>query len=274
VLLACTCALAQMHDHGPPAREPAVDLAKLPKPQRIEGIGHSHITITTKSAEAQQWFDQGLALLHCFWDHEALRAFEQSVRLDPNCAMRHWRLARGLRFQAGTDEQVKQELARAKELAPKTSDHEQRYIRAYAASQDGKANEFTRTMQGLLDRYPDDLEAKLIVARSGAPYANTILRSILLDYPDNAAANHYWIHAMQGSRAPGAGFGEREKAGKPCAGIGAHGAHAAAHFLQARRLRAGEGGIPRVTARRPGLYGEAARRSTRGLELRGTRLVI
>jgi hypothetical protein len=51
----------KMHDHGPRARELPVDLAKLPEPQRIEGIGQSNITITTQSAEAQQWFDQGLA---------------------------------------------------------------------------------------------------------------------------------------------------------------------------------------------------------------------
>ena len=37
--------------------------------------------ITTASPQAQLWFDQGLAALHCFWDYEALRAFEQAVRL-------------------------------------------------------------------------------------------------------------------------------------------------------------------------------------------------
>jgi tetratricopeptide (TPR) repeat protein len=230
VLLACTCALAQMHDHGPPTRDSAVDLRKLPEPQRIEGVGHSHVTITTKSAEAQQWFDQALALLHCFWDYEALRAFEQSVRLDPNCAMCHWGLSRALGFRAGTDEQAKQELAKAKELAPKTSDREQRYIRAYAASQDGNEDEFNRTMSGLLDRYPDDIEAKLIVGRSGAPYANTILKAILHDQPDNAAANHYWIHAMEGSDHPESALESAEKLGKLAPASG-HMVHMPGHIF-------------------------------------------
>jgi tetratricopeptide (TPR) repeat protein len=219
--------LAQTHQHGPPPRESPVDLAKLPAPQHIEGIGHSHIAITTKSAVAQQWFDQGLTLLHCFWDYEALRAFEQSVRLDPDCAMCHWGLSRALGFQAGTDDQVKQELAKAKELAPKTSDHEQRYIRAYADSQNGKGDEFTSAMEALIDRYPDDIEAKLLLAlhsnggydnkgdpRSGALYAQMLLKGILHDHPDNAAANHYWIHALEGSEHPEWALESAEKLGK------------------------------------------------------------
>jgi hypothetical protein len=30
---------------------------------------------------------QGLNLLHDFWDYESARAFEESVRVDPQCAM-------------------------------------------------------------------------------------------------------------------------------------------------------------------------------------------
>src|SRR4051812_4530189 len=60
------CVLAQTHQHAPPPDQLWVDLAKLPPPKRIDGLGHSHIAITTKSPEAQQWFDQGLAALHCY----------------------------------------------------------------------------------------------------------------------------------------------------------------------------------------------------------------
>src|SRR5947209_17967900 len=109
LLMLCSCALAQ-HHHGPSAEtEKSIDLAKLPAPQRIKGIGSSHIPITSKSPEAQQWFDQGLALMHCFWDYEALRAFEESLRKDPNCAICHWGLYRALEF-SDKDEQAKQEL--------------------------------------------------------------------------------------------------------------------------------------------------------------------
>jgi len=139
-LLVCACALAQDHHHAPDA-ETTVDLAKLPKPVSMEGIGHSHIDVTTKSPEAQRWFDQGLALLHCFWDYEALRAFAEAVHLDPDCAMCHWDIARALTSRGGNEDPAKAELAHAKDLSAKASDREQRYIRAYAESEDKEGDE-------------------------------------------------------------------------------------------------------------------------------------
>jgi hypothetical protein len=62
---------------------------KLPLPQKLSGIGNAHIKITA-TWEAQAWFDQGLNLYHDFWDYESARAFEQSVRVDPQCAMCYW----------------------------------------------------------------------------------------------------------------------------------------------------------------------------------------
>lgn len=208
-------AVAQ-HQHTADPDSARIDLAKLPPPLHIDGLGSAHIAITTKSAEAQQWFDQGLAALHCFWDYEAMRAFEQAVRLDPDCAMCHWGLARAIASHGGEKDLEKRELKRAEELAPKASDHEQRYIRADAASEDKKDDDaeaaFAKEMEALMDRYPDDLDAKLLYAlalnrgystegdpRPGSVYGQTVLREILEKHPDNAAANHYWIHAVESS---------------------------------------------------------------------------
>ena len=211
-LLLCTAALAQTHHHASPDKV-TVDLDKLPAPQHIDGIGSAEIKITTKSPEAQQWFNQGLALLHCFWDYEALRAFEQALRLDPDCAMCHWGASQALEMRGGNEDQAKAEMKTAKELSPKASDHEQRYIRAFAASLDKSADkdakEFDQEMESLIDHYPGDIEAKLLFAlsqggydvkgepRPGALYKQAMLRDILHDHPDNAAANHYWIHAVE-----------------------------------------------------------------------------
>src|SRR5689334_8616991 len=65
-------------------------MSEMPPPPRITGIGDSHLEITTKSAKAQAYFDQGLNLLHCFWDFEAYRAFKEAARLDPDAAMAYW----------------------------------------------------------------------------------------------------------------------------------------------------------------------------------------
>ena len=126
LLLSGLIAAAQTHQHGPSEAE-HIDPAKLPPPQRIDGIGQAHIPITTKSPQAQQWFDQGLALIHCFWDYEALRAFEESIRLDPDCAMCHWGMFQALDF-TGEHDLAKAELARAKDLAPKASDRDRKSV--------------------------------------------------------------------------------------------------------------------------------------------------
>ncbi len=72
--------------------EPVPAPASLPAPVRMTGIGNAHIAIKA-TPEAQVWFDQGLNLLHDFWDYESAKAFEQAVRVDPNCAMCQWGLA-------------------------------------------------------------------------------------------------------------------------------------------------------------------------------------
>jgi tetratricopeptide (TPR) repeat protein len=228
-LFFCAFALAQDHHHAPDAETP-VDLAKVPKPTVIEGIGHSHIAITTKSPEAQRWFDQGLSLLHCFWDYEALRAFAEAIRFDPDCAMCRWGLARALTTRGGNEDQAKAELTKAKDLSAKASDREQRYIKADVASNDKKGDEgreaSAKEMEALIERYPDDIEAKLLYAlelghgydekgdpRLGTVYGQDVLRELLRQYPDNAAANHYWIHAVEGSVHPELAVASAEKLG-------------------------------------------------------------
>src|SRR5262249_54228992 len=70
---------------------------RLPPPPALQGVGNLHVPITA-SPEAQRWFDQGINLYHDFWDYEAARAFEQSVRVDPNCAMCYWGLYKAESF--------------------------------------------------------------------------------------------------------------------------------------------------------------------------------
>ncbi len=59
----------------------------------MDGIGSSTLPVTTSSERARQMVRQGVALLHCFWDFEALRAFKAAARLDPSCAMAQWGVA-------------------------------------------------------------------------------------------------------------------------------------------------------------------------------------
>ena len=90
VLVQAGLALGQMNmpmgDSGDP-----VPPEQLPAPQHIEGVGNVRFPITA-NAEAQKWFEQGYNLLYDFWDYEADRAFEESIRADAHCAMCYWGL--------------------------------------------------------------------------------------------------------------------------------------------------------------------------------------
>src|SRR5580698_2966607 len=90
--------------HNMADMQPVPPPEQLPAPIHMTGIGNSHITIKA-SPEAQAWFDQGLSLLHDFWDYESAKAFEQAIRTDPNCAMCYWGLAQAVQSR-GMEEKL------------------------------------------------------------------------------------------------------------------------------------------------------------------------
>jgi tetratricopeptide (TPR) repeat protein len=60
-------------------------------------LGDYVCPVTTKSAEAQLWFDRGLNWTFGYNHDEAVRCFEKAVAADPDCAMAHW----GVAYAAG-----------------------------------------------------------------------------------------------------------------------------------------------------------------------------
>jgi tetratricopeptide (TPR) repeat protein len=222
VVLTCVSASAQtamLHHHSP---DTGAKFRELPPPPLMQGIGEASLKITTSSDQAQAYFNQGLRLLHCFWDFEAYRAFKEAARLDPSAAMAYWGEFEALKMSGrhgGMKEEQDAALEKAKSLADHASDHEQCYIRA--AEHQGKADDsndsakYRKVMETLIDRYPDDLDAQAFLAleemngyktnghpREGELYSQALLRNMLAVHPDNAAANHYWIHAMEDSSRP------------------------------------------------------------------------
>ena len=227
VLVAACPVVAQMsmagHDMGAMKEIPAPE--KLTVPVKMTGIGNSHLAITA-SPEAQVWFDQGLNLLHDFWDNESLKAFEQAVRVDPDCTMCYWGLYQALIFRSSDpNAYADQALANAVRLKDRAGKAERLYIEAAvagdaaakAAEPGGKpddAKEITIWRQ-LVKEYPADLQAKIFLSGSlrdgydeaGEPKKGTkeeiaILEEVLKAAPNDSAAHHYWIHAMEPSAHP------------------------------------------------------------------------
>ena len=198
---------------------------KLPPPQKLEGIGNVHLKITA-TPEAQMWFSQGLNLFHDFWDYESVRAFQQSVRVDPQCAMCYWGLYKAESFRHSSGRfYAKQALAKAVSLKGHISKAERLYIEASAAheaalksTKDEDSADFSKEVQlwrKLVKRSPKDTQARIFLAemvsdgyddsdqpRAGQKEALAILQGVLKEEPDNSAANHYWIHAVEASPHP------------------------------------------------------------------------
>jgi tetratricopeptide (TPR) repeat protein len=212
------------HDMGVQMKEiPAPE--KLPAPLKMTGIGNSHIAITGKP-EAQMWFDQGLNLLHDFWDYESERSFEQAVRVDPQCAMCYWGLYEALKSRNSENKAYADAaLANAAKLKEQASAPEKIYIEATveeqaavkAAGPGGKPDSAKATVvwRRLVKENPKDLQAQIFLAESlnegydsdGEPKQGTkdailVLQGVLKVAPDDSAANHYWIHAVEPSKRP------------------------------------------------------------------------
>jgi hypothetical protein len=209
----------------PMETRPEVAPEDLPVPQKLSGIGNAHIRITAPP-EAQMWFDQGLNLLHDFWDYESARAFEQGVRVDPKCAMCYWGLYQAEMFShSNAKYYADRTLKQAVRLKGKISKAERLYIEASVAAEaakeakkDGKEKEDSKEVElyRKLDKHdPKDTQARIFLAnalmhgyedngepRAGTKEALAIFQSVLKDDPDNSAANHYWIHAVEASPHP------------------------------------------------------------------------
>ncbi len=135
ILLVLACQANAPHQHQTPEYSSAVNFSTLSAPPLMKNIGTSEIKITTKSETAQKYFNQGLNLMHAFWDLEAYRAFREAARLDADCAMCYW----GIYNSLGQNSQEMAEernaaLKKVVELMSTVSDHEQFYIRAISLS--------------------------------------------------------------------------------------------------------------------------------------------
>ncbi len=94
ILIAAVTAAAQQPKTAADNCAPPPSALAPTLPARIlDGMGTVHLPITTSSAEAQRFFDQGVAQMHSFWAREAERSFLQAAALDPAAPMPYWGIA-------------------------------------------------------------------------------------------------------------------------------------------------------------------------------------
>ncbi len=237
------------------------------EPARLNpGAGKLNHPVTTKNADAQKFFNQGLALIYGFNHEEARRSFERASQLDPQLAMAYWGIALAVgpnyneahidpsRLQAADAA-----LERARQLSVHVSASERDYIDAlgkrFQLKTDPKkcSADYKDAMAALYKKYPDDLDAAVLYADSlmnltpwqlwakdGKPGEYTlevvsILESALKRDPNHIGANHLYIHAVEASKNPGRALPSANVLGKLAPSSG-HLVHMPAHIY----LRTGD----------------------------------
>ncbi|NND34263.1 MAG: hypothetical protein HKN76_16880 [Saprospiraceae bacterium] len=201
----------------------------LPVAPKLKGLGEQHFEITTESAEAQEFFNQGMRLVYGFNHAEALRSFQEAARLDPDCAMAYWgqALAVGPNINDPFPDMERQKQAfesinKAAALTGKITEMEKALINAYKArctdqeiEQQNLNIAYFQEMQKVYESYPDHPETGILYAASimntmpwdyydgeKNPRENTdacvaALRKVIEKYPKHPGGHHYFIHIIE-----------------------------------------------------------------------------
>ena len=208
---------------------PVVPQALLERPVTIRtGIGRAHDATSTRSTEAQGFYDQGLAYLHSYLWIEAARSFNQALRSDPGLALAQVGLSYAY-IEVNKPTEARQAIERASAFARgATTDkrslslrelaHERYHIEARAlqmAAEEApgdptKVAAYRKALDAALVAFPDDVELilKRGVAESPDPAdrgQGSVVASVpfferaLTASPNHFGARHYLAHAFENS---------------------------------------------------------------------------
>src|SRR5829696_7022078 len=118
---------------------------------------------TSGSPQAQAHFLRGLAALHSFWYEEALEAFRQSTKVDPDFMMGYWGEAMTYNHPIWSEQDIaaaRLVVARFKDT-PKLPERERAYLNAVKllyGDGDKRARDaaYSAAMEKIYSSYPDD----------------------------------------------------------------------------------------------------------------------
>ena len=244
-----------------PAATTSVRAQGAPLAPELTGLGTLHMPVTTSVPQAQRFFDQGLRLLYGFNHAEAIRAFREAARLDPDLAMAHWgqAIALGPNLNAPmTQENGRQAYAairQAMKTASRATARERTLVEALALryAPDGKGDRdalnraYAGAMQKAADRFSDDPDVQTIfadaqmntmpwdywqkdgTAKPATAHVLETLERVIARQPDHAGALHYHIHLLEASADPDRAEASADRLGSlmPAAG---HMVHMPAHI--------------------------------------------
>ena len=199
-----------------------------------EAIGTRSWAITTRSSDAQAYFDQGMALRWAYNVNEAARSMREARSADPACAMCWWgeAFALGSFLNGGMSKEKSADahaaIVEAHHHAGAATAVEQALIRAaltrYPADYDPAARRevdkaFADAMRGVYEAYPNHHDVAVVYAvalfmleeRRGnrdlddpdVQRLHGVLTGVLDDDIRHPGACHLYIHATESTTNPG-----------------------------------------------------------------------
>lgn len=229
IILSFTVSPASAMIHDARALDADPTTSNGPIAPTLKGLGNYHFAVTTQSPESQRFFDQGLRLTYAFNHSEALRAFKEAARLDPQNAMAYWGWALvlgpnlNLPMLPEVAPQAYHAIHKAASLREKVTARERAYIEALSKRYSVQPTTdrtrldlaYADAMEKLVEHYPNDLDAATLYAASlmnlspwdywnldGSPKGRTeeilkTLQSVVDRNPRHAGALHYYIHTVE-----------------------------------------------------------------------------
>ena len=208
------------------------------------GQGDVTFLVTTASAEAQKFINQGAAQLHSFYYFESERSFRQAAKIDPACPMAYFGMAMS---NVNNAKRANGFLAEARKAAAKTkiTPRELAYIDALEKFHKPATDEKTRRngwldgLDQIIQDHPDDLNARAWYVQAAWEAARVnqgvgnrkavdiVLESVLNKQPNHPGAHHYRIHLWDGVK-PIRAVSSAEQFGPVAPGI-AHAWHMPGH---------------------------------------------
>ena len=199
-------------------------LLASPASAQFESVGSLHFPTSARSAEAQEHFLRGVAILHSFGWEQAIEQFQAAQELEPDFAMAYWGETlcynHPLFATSPDNDNPRAVLARlgsnrVARLATAPTDREKGFLSAVETlwgegEYDDRRVAYMDAMRRLYARYPDDDEvgafyavSLLSAARALGDQsfrlevrAGTIGLTIFGRNPDHPGAPHYAIHAF------------------------------------------------------------------------------
>ncbi|MBI2392765.1 MAG: hypothetical protein HYV09_24480 [Deltaproteobacteria bacterium] len=256
ILVACS------HRDAPRAVAPTQSVAPTDAPPLFPGLGSHRREVTTRSREAQRYFDQGLILLYGFNHDEAIRSFRRAAEIDPQCAMAHWgvAIANGphINFPMVPPDRAKaahEALVRARATAAGATEVERGLIAALEKRHadpepaDRKALDgaYASAMRALWKAHPDDADVGALAAEAmmdlrpwdlwtpdgkaqpGTDEIVAVLEDVMAKSPAHPLANHLYIHVIEASPNPEKAAGAAERLRGLSPGVG-HLVHMPTHI--------------------------------------------